>query len=124
MAEYVAKYADGRGQIHQQVIMAASEGKFAQKRSKSALSGSLAASRAASRSPGFSGRLGRRGRNAQSKFQSAVAHADRLALPILKGLDLPAYGFIDWKPGRIIRAVRDELKKSKISRQDNILRKI
>ena len=108
MAEFVLKYADGRGQIHQQVAAAASEKEL---RDRYTSQGFLIYSikpRAAA-----SGLFSRRKKLDLEKFlifNQQFVTLIRAGLPILKGLDLLAERLTDPKLGPHIQAVRDEVR--------------
>jgi type IV pilus assembly protein PilC len=108
MAEFVLKYADGRGQIHQQVATAGSEKELRDRYSQqgfliySVRSRSMAA-------PVF----GRRKKLDLEKFlifNQQFVTLIRAGLPILKSLDLLAERLTDAKLGPHIKAVRDEVR--------------
>src|SRR5450759_1460822 len=110
MADFVLKYADGRGQIHQQVATAASEKEL---REKYAQQGFLIYSikpRSGGVGGGFLG--GRKKINLEKFliFNQQFVTLIRAGLPILKALDLLADRLTDAKLGRHIRKVRDEVK--------------
>jgi len=130
MAEYVAKYADGRGQIHQQVTTAASEKEVRDKYSNQGFLVYSVKPRSAT-SLASSGLLGRRKKLNLEKwliFNQQFVTLIRAGLPILKGLDLLADRLTDPKLGPYIRAVRDEVRNgtllSDAFRQQNIFPKI
>src|ERR1700675_1030933 len=110
MAEFVLKYADGRGQIHQQVAMAASEKELRDKFSQQGfliysikLRGLAAPS------------LVRRRKKLNLEkfliFNQQFVTLIRAGLPILKSLDLLADRLTDPKLGPHIKAVRDDVRK-------------
>ncbi len=108
MAEFVLKYADGRGQIHQQVASAASEKELRERYSQqgfliySIKSRTLAA-------PTFT----RRKKLDLEKFlifNQQFVTLIRAGLPILKSLDLLAERLTDAKLGPYVKAVRDEVR--------------
>ena len=110
MAEFVLKYADGRGQIHQQVAAAASEKELRDRYSQqgfliySIKPRSIAV-------PGLSG--GRRKKLNLEKFlifNQQFVTLIRAGLPILKSLDLLAERLTDARLGPYIKAVRDEVR--------------
>jgi type IV pilus assembly protein PilC len=111
MADFVLKYADGRGQIHQQVATAASEKEL---RDKYAQQGFLIYSIKA-RSGGVAGTAflgGRKKLNLEKFliFNQQFVTLIRAGLPILKALDLLAERLTDPKLGPYIKAVRDEVR--------------
>src|SRR5215471_8974734 len=111
MADFAVKYADGRGQIHQQVATATSEKELREKyvqqgfliysikpRGGAAVSGGL---------------LGKRRKLNLEKFlifNQQFVTLVRAGLPILKSLDLLAERLTDPKLGPHIKAVRDEVR--------------
>jgi type IV pilus assembly protein PilC len=110
MADFVLKYADGRGQIHQQVATAASEKEL---RDKYAQQGFLIYS-IKPRSSGVAGTsfLGGKKLNLEKFliFNQQFVTLIRAGLPILKALDLLAERLTDPKLGPYVKAVRDEVR--------------
>src|SRR5690348_1936866 len=112
MADYVLKYADGRGQIHQQVASAGSEKELRERFSQQGFliysikerSGAAAASVSL---------FGRKKLNLEKFliFNQQFVTLIRAGLPILKGLDLLADRLTDPKLGPHIKSVRDEVRK-------------
>src|SRR5262245_12173505 len=111
MADFVLKYADGRGQIHQQVATAASEKELRERFSqqgyliysvKPRLGSVVAGSR----------QVGGKKLNLEKFliFNQQFVTLIRAGLPILKGLDLLAERLTDPKLGPYIKAVRDEVR--------------
>src|SRR5438105_3910085 len=111
MADFVLKYADGRGQIHQQVASAGSEKEL---REKYAQQGFLIYSiRPRTGAAVRSGLLGGRKKLNLEKFlifNQQFVTLIRAGLPILKALDLLADRLVDPKLGPSIKAVRDEVR--------------
>jgi type IV pilus assembly protein PilC len=113
MAEYVLKYADTRGEIHQQVAHAGSEKEL---RERYTNQGFLIYSVKAKR--GFSsdisgGLLSKRKKLNIEKFlifNQQFVTLIRAGLPILKALDLLADRLTDPKLGPYIKTVRDEVR--------------
>jgi len=106
MAEFVLKYADGRGEIHQQVATAGSEKEV---RDRYTSQGFLVYS-VKTRSAG--GGFGRKKKINLEKFlifNQQFVTLIRAGLPILKGLDLLAERLTDPKLGPYVKAVRDEV---------------
>jgi type IV pilus assembly protein PilC len=108
MAEFVLKYADGRGQIHQQVATAGSERELRERYSQqgfliySVKPRGLAA-------PAFT----RRRKLDLEKFlifNQQFVTLIRAGLPILKSLDLLAERLTDARLGPHVKAVRDEVR--------------
>ncbi|MGA2040746.1 MAG: type II secretion system F family protein [Bryobacteraceae bacterium] len=125
MAEFVTKYADGRGEIHQQVASAGSEKEL---RDRYTSQGFLVYS-VKTRSGG--GGFGRKKKVNLEKFlifNQQFVTLIRAGLPILKGLDLLAERLTDPKLGPYIKAVRDEVHSgtllSEAFRQQGIFPKI
>jgi type IV pilus assembly protein PilC len=111
MAEYVLKFADGRGQIHQQVATAGSEKEVRERFSQQ---GYLIYSvKARSAAAGVSGGLfGRKKLNLEKFliFNQQFVTLIRAGLPILKSLDLLAERLTDPKLSPHVKAVRDEVR--------------
>ncbi|MGA2588840.1 MAG: type II secretion system F family protein [Bryobacteraceae bacterium] len=113
MAEYVLKYADTRGEIHQQVAHAGSEKELRERytnqgfliysiKAKRGLSGDISG-----------GLIPRRKKLNLEKFlifNQQFVTLIRAGLPILKALDLLADRLTDPKLGPYIKAVRDEVR--------------
>ncbi|HXI38578.1 MAG TPA: type II secretion system F family protein [Bryobacteraceae bacterium] len=115
MSDWVLKYADARGEIHQQVAQAVSEQEV---RDRFAQQGFLIYSiRPRRTARGLSTEvslLGRRKKLNLEKFlifNQQFVTLIRAGLPILKGLDLLADRLTDPKLGAHIKAVRDEVRK-------------
>jgi type IV pilus assembly protein PilC len=111
MADFVLKYADARGQIHQQVAQASSEKEL---REKYAQQGFLVYSikpRSLS-AVGKGGWFGRKKLNLDKFliFNQQFVTLIRAGLPILKSLDLLAERLTDAKLGPYIKSVRDEVR--------------
>jgi type IV pilus assembly protein PilC len=111
VAEFVLRYADARGQMHEQVADAHSE---REARERLAQQGYLVYS---VRAKDLSARLGasssRRKKVNLEKFlifNQQFVTLVRAGLPILKGLDLLADKLTDEKLGPHVRAVRDQVK--------------
>ena len=115
MSDWVLKYADARGEIHQQVAQAVSEQEV---RDRFAQQGYLIYSiRPRRTARGLSTEvslLGRRKKLNLEKFlifNQQFVTLIRAGLPILKGLDLLADRLTDPKLGPYIKSVRDEVRK-------------
>ena len=128
MADFVLKYADGRGQIHHQVTSAASEKEL---REKYAQQGFLIYSiKARSGVGGTSFFSGRKKLNLEKFliFNQQFVTLIRAGLPILKALDLLAERLTDPKLGPYVKSVRDEVRGgtllSEAFRQQGIFPKI
>ena len=109
MAEFVLKYADGRGQIHQQVASAGSEKEV---RDRFSQQGFLIYS-VNPRVTALAGSASRRKKVNLEKFlifNQQFVTLIRAGLPILKSLDLLADRLTDPKLGPHIQAVRDEVR--------------
>ena len=113
MAEFVLKYADARGQIHQQVATAGSEREL---RDKYSTQGFLIYSikpRTMAAGIASGGLFGSRKKLNLEKFlifNQQFVTLIRAGLPILKGLDLLSERLTDPKLGPYVKAVRDEVK--------------
>src|ERR1700736_3676141 len=130
MADFVLKYADGRGQIHQQVASAASEKELREKYSQQGFLIYSIKPRTGSRLAA-TGILGGRKKLNLEKFlifNQQFVTLIRAGLPILKGLDLLAERLTDPKLEPYIKAVRDEVRNgtllSDAFRQQGIFPKI
>jgi type IV pilus assembly protein PilC len=110
MADFVLKYADGRGQIHQQVATAASEKELREKFSQQGFLIYSIKPRAVATAL-LSGRFSRK-LNLEKFliFNQQFVTLIRAGLPILKSLDLLAERLTDPKLGPYIKVVRDEVK--------------
>src|ERR1700692_750448 len=113
MPDFMLKYADGRGQIHQQVASAASEKELREKYSQQ---GFLIYSIKARVGAGIASVglfAGRKKLNLERFliFNQQFVTLIRAGLPILKGLDLLADRLTDPKLGVHIKAVRDEVRR-------------
>lgn len=111
MAEFLLRYADGRGQMHEQVADAQSE---REARERLSAQGFLVYS---VRSKDLGARFGdltaRKNTVNLEKFlifNQQFVTLIRAGLPILKGLDLLADRLTDERLGRYIKCVRDEVK--------------
>jgi type IV pilus assembly protein PilC len=129
MAEYLLKYADPRGQIHQQVTQAGSEKELRDRLSQQGfLIYSIKARSGASASGSLLG--GRKKLNLEKFliFNQQFVTLIRAGLPILKGLDLLSERLTDPKLGPHIKAVRDEVRNgtllSEAFRQQGVFPKI
>ena len=127
MADYVMKYADARGQMHQMVAAAGSEKEL---RDRYTQQGFLVYSVKA-RTNVLAAGLGRRKKINLEKFlifNQQFVTLIRAGLPILKGLDLLAERLTDPKLQPYIKAVRDEVRGgtllSEAFRQQGIFPKI
>jgi len=111
MADFVLKYADVRGQIHQQVVAGGSEKEL---RDRYTQQGFLVYSvQSRSGAAAAAGSFGSRKKLNMERFlifNQQFVTLVRAGLPILKGLDLLADRLTDAKLGPHIRAVKDEVK--------------
>jgi type IV pilus assembly protein PilC len=112
MSEFVLKYADGRGQIHQQVVAAASEKELRERYSQQGFLIYSVRPRAAS-GLAATGLFRRRKKLNLEKFlifNQQFVTLIRAGLPILKGLDLLAERLTDPALEPYIKSVRDEVR--------------
>jgi type IV pilus assembly protein PilC len=110
VAEFVLKYADGRGQIHQQVASAGSEKEL---RDRYSQQGYLIYSVRPRIAAALAGTGSSRKKVNLEKFlifNQQFVTLIRAGLPILKSLDLLADRLTDPKLGHYIKAVRDEVR--------------
>ena len=113
MADFVLKYADGRGQIHQQVATAATEKELRERYSQQGFLIYSIKPRTMAAGIASGGLLGKRRKLNLEKFlifNQQFVTLIRAGLPILKGLDLLSERLTDPKLGPYIKAVRDEVK--------------
>ncbi|HLH20170.1 MAG TPA: type II secretion system F family protein [Bryobacteraceae bacterium] len=113
MADFVLKYADGRGQIHQQVAAAASEKELRERYSQQGFLIYSIKPRGVAAGIAAGGLFGGRKKLNVEKFlifNQQFVTLIRAGLPILKGLDLLAERLTDPKLGPHIMAVRDEVR--------------
>src|SRR5436190_6842253 len=113
MADFVLKYADSRGQIHQQVASAGSEKELREKYSQQGFLIYSIKARTAAAAVVSSGLFGGRKKLHLEKFlifNQQFVTLIRAGLPILKGLDLLADRLTDPKLGPYIKSVRDEVR--------------
>jgi type IV pilus assembly protein PilC len=115
VAEYLLRYADARGHIHERVAEADSE---REARERLTHQGYLVYS---IRARDFGARMGNLGRRKKSVnlekfliFNQQFVTLVRAGLPILKGLDLLADRLTDPKMSRYIKAVRDDVKEGSV----------
>ena len=115
MAEFVLKYADTRGEIHQQVAHAGSEKELRDRYTQQGfLIYSIKTKRAMGLGSDVSGRLLPKSKKLNIEkfliFNQQFVTLIRAGLPILKALDLLADRLTDPKLGPYIKAVRDEVR--------------
>ena len=111
MADFLLRYADGRGQMHEQVAEATNEREARERLTNQGyLVYSVKPNDLGSRLSGIGG--GKKQVNLEKFliFNQQFVTLVRAGLPILKGLDLLADRLTDEKLGRHIKAVRDEVK--------------
>src|SRR5262249_24890342 len=110
VADFVLKYADGRGQIHQQVASAASEKELRERYSQQGFLIYSIKPRGAPAAASFLS--GRKKLNLEKFliFNQQFVTLIRAGLPILKGLDLLAERLTDPKLGPYIKTIRDEVR--------------
>jgi len=115
MAEFLLRYADPRGQMHEKVADAPTE---REARERLAQQGYLVYSVRAKALGARLGAVGKRQKTVNLEkfliFNQQFVTLVRAGLPILKGLDLLADRLTDEKLGRHIRAVRDEVKSGSV----------
>ena len=132
MSDWILKYADTRGEIHQQVTQATSEQELRDRFTQQGfLIYSIRPRRAISGLAADVPLLRRRKKLNLEKFlifNQQFVTLIRAGLPILKGLDLLADRLTDPKLGAYIKAVRDEVKNgamlSEAFRQQGVFPKI
>ena len=112
MAEFVLKYADGRGQIHQQVANAVTEKELRERYSQQGflIYSIKPRTGAAMVSAGFFSKKKKLNLEKFLIFNQQFVTLIRAGLPILKGLDLLAERLTDPKLTPHIKAVRDEVR--------------
>jgi type IV pilus assembly protein PilC len=112
MAEFVLKYADGRGQIHQQVANAVTEKELRERYSQQGflIYSIKPRTGAALVSAGFFSKKKKLNLEKFLIFNQQFVTLIRAGLPILKGLDLLAERLTDPKLTPHIKAVRDEVR--------------
>src|SRR5690242_12814102 len=113
MGDFVLKYADPRGQIHQQVATAGSEKELRERFSQQGFliySIKPRAGAAAISSGGFFAPRKKLNLEKFLIFNQQFVTLIRAGLPILKGLDLLSERLTDPKLGPFIKAVRDDVR--------------
>src|SRR5215467_8968245 len=113
MADFVLKYADARGQIHQQVASAGSEKELRDRYSNQGFLIYSIKPRTAVAALTNAGGFGKRKKLNLERFlifNQQFVTLVRAGLPILKGLDLLAERLTDPKLGPYIQSVRDEVR--------------
>jgi type IV pilus assembly protein PilC len=114
VADYVLKYADGRGQIHQQVATAANEKELREKYSQQGFLIYSIKPRTAAVAAIAGGSIfaGKKKIDIEKFliFNQQFVTLIRAGLPILKGLDLLAERLTDPKLGPYVKSVRDEVR--------------
>jgi len=114
VADFVLKYADGRGQIHQQVAAAANEKELREKYSQQGFLIYSIKPRTAAVAAIAGGSIfaGKKKLDIEKFliFNQQFVTLIRAGLPILKGLDLLAERLTDPKLGPYVQSVRDEVR--------------
>lgn len=111
MAEFLLRYADPRGQMHEQVAEAPSEREARERLSQQGyLVYSVRAKDLGARLSGITQRRKTVNLEKFLVFNQQFVTLVKAGLPILQGLDLLADKLTDDKLGRHVRAVRDEVK--------------
>jgi type IV pilus assembly protein PilC len=116
VAEFVLKYADARGEIHNQVAEGASEQEL---RDRLVQQGYLVYSvkpkgQMAGLGASFGGRRKKIDMEKFLIFNQQFVTLIKAGLPILKGLDLLADRLVDPKLGPFVKAVRDDVRKGSL----------
>lgn len=130
MADYVLKYADGRGQIHQQVAAAGSEKELRDRYTQQGFLVYSVKARTVVHAIAGGGLFSRKKLNLEKFliFNQQFVTLIRAGLPILKSLDLLSDRLTDARLGPYVRAVRDEVRGgtllSEAFRQQRIFPKI
>ncbi|MBV9266971.1 MAG: type II secretion system F family protein [Acidobacteriaceae bacterium] len=111
MAEFLLRYADPRGQMHEQVAEAHSENEARERLAQQGyLVYSVRSKDLTARLGGFQGRTKTVNLEKFLIFNQQFVTLIRAGLPILKSLDLLADRLTDEKLGRYIQAVREEVR--------------
>ncbi len=111
MAEYAVKYADPRGEVHQQVTEAATEKELRERYAQQGfLIYSIKPRRELSGPIAIGGKRKKLNLEKFLIFNQQFVTLIRAGLPILKGLDLLSERLVDPKLGPSIKAVRDEVR--------------
>jgi type IV pilus assembly protein PilC len=111
MAEFLLRYADARGQMHEQLTDAPNEREARERLSQQGyLVYSVRAKDLGARLGGLGGRKKTVNLEKFLIFNQQFVTLIRAGLPILQGLDLLADRLTDEKLGRYIQAVRDEVR--------------
>jgi type IV pilus assembly protein PilC len=130
MADYVLKYADGRGQIHQQVAAGGSEKELRDRYTQQGFLVYSVKARTAAHAIAGGGLFKHKKLNLEKFliFNQQFVTLIRAGLPILKSLDLLSDRLTDARLGPYVRAVRDEVRGgtllSEAFRQQHIFPKI
>jgi len=114
MADFILKYADTRGEVHQQVAKATTEQELRERYTKQGFliySIKPKSALAIVAGAGIGGRKKKINLEKFLIFNSQFVTLVRAGLPILKSLDLLAERLTDPKLGPYIKAVRDEVRK-------------
>ncbi|HEX8985292.1 MAG TPA: type II secretion system F family protein [Bryobacteraceae bacterium] len=112
MPEFLLKYADARGQIHQQVAQGVTAEDLRERYSQQGFLVYSVKPKSAitALAPSFSRRRKKINMEKFLIFNQQFVTLVRAGLPILKGLDLLADRLTDPKLGKYVRAVRDEVR--------------
>ncbi len=111
MAEFAVKYSDPRGEVHQQVAEAATEGELRERYAQQGfLIYSLKPRRELTGMPVIGGKRKKVNLEKFLIFNQQFVTLIRAGLPILKGLDLLSERLTDPKLGPHIKAVRDDVR--------------
>jgi type IV pilus assembly protein PilC len=115
MAEFILRYADPRGHVHEQVAEAGSEREARERLTQQGfLVYSVKARDLAGRLSGLGGRRKKISLERFLIFNQQFVTLVRAGLPILKGLDLLADRLTDSKLSHHVKAVRDDVKEGSV----------
>jgi type IV pilus assembly protein PilC len=116
MPEFLLKYADTRGEIHQQVAVAGSEKEVRERYTKRGFL--IYSIRARGEMARISGEIGGRSKKLKLEkfliFNQQFVTLVKAGLPILKSLDLLSERLADPKLGAWLRAVRDDVRRGSL----------
>ncbi len=110
MAEFLLKYADSRGEIHQQIAVAGNEQELRDRFSQQGFLVYSVRPRAAATLTQSFGRKQKLNIEKFLIFNQQFVTLVKAGLPILKGLDLLAERLTDAKLGKYVKGVRDDVK--------------
>jgi type IV pilus assembly protein PilC len=114
MPEYTLKYADARGEMHQQVVEASSEGELRQRMTDQGYLVYSVKQRTGVAALGGGGRRKKLDMEKFLIFNQQFVTLFRAGLPILKALDLLADRLTDKKLGPHVKEIRDDVKKGSL----------